>query len=119
MTRGGSRWINTAGLIERINRESVIVSASTPNNLSEIIANGTKSLNRGDRYAPTRQVLASMLGVTRQTLRHWDIAEVIDLDKREYSTGKKMGGKMVKKYGYDLKSVLNGLMKFYKSEQPK
>lgn len=114
ITRHGSQWIDAARLIEEINRATVSVRASTPNNVAEILANGEKTLQQGIRFAPTLADLAAKLGVTRQTLDKWKGAKVIALSKQSHPTGQKIGGRSIKKPQYDLKEIIKDLKKFTK-----
>lgn len=109
INRRGSDWIDALSLIEAISRETVKVTASTPNCIAEIISNGERVLKRGERYAKTLASLATMFGVTRQTLDKWRCAGVINLDKANYPTGTKHNGKIIKSPQYDLKAVLKDL----------
>lgn len=115
ITRHGSQWIDAPQLIEAINREVLSVTVSTPNCGAEIITNGEKNLKQGNRYARTLDNLASMLGVTRQTLHKWRGAGVITLTKRMHPTGKKLKGRVEQKPQYDLKEIIKAL-KVYKTE---
>lgn len=101
ITRDGSKWIDTQKLINEVNRVSLTVRATAPNNLTEIIANGQKRLTQGERYAPTLAELAAMLGVTRQTLDKWRGGGTIKLQKRERKPGESLC--------YDLKEIIKGL----------
>lgn len=114
ITRQGSQWIDAPRLIEEISRATVSVRSSTPNNVTEIIANGEMTLLQGKRYARTLTDLAAMLGVTRQTLDKWRGAKSITLTKQEHPTGHKIGGRSIKKPQYDLKAVIRDLKKFTK-----
>ena len=115
ITRHGSKWIDAPQLIEAISRETVRVTAATPNCGAEIIANGEQCLKQGKRYAGTLADLAAMLGVTRQTLHKWRDANVITLQKRMHPTGKKLKGRAEKKPQYDLKEIIKALI-IYKTE---
>lgn len=115
ITRHGSQWIDAPQLIEAISRETVKVTASTPNCVADIITNGEKCLRQGKRYALTLADLAAMLGVTRQTLHKWRYGKIITLQKRMHPTGKKLKGRAEQKPQYDLKEIIKTL-KVYKTE---
>ena len=114
LTRHGSQWIDATRLIEEISQVTISIRASTPNNINEIIVNGEKALQKGQRFAPTLETLARMLGVTRQTLDKWRGAEVIRLSKNLHPTSQKIGGKTIKRPQYDLKVIIKDLKKLTK-----
>lgn len=113
-TGRGATWIDYERLMPMLQAlQPCKVTASTPNNLTDVITTGERVLLTGEPYVKTIAELAKIFGVSRGTLGNWNTMGVIDLAKAQCKPPKRLSLQM--RYAYNAVKVLQMLKRYQKA----